>query len=131
MTSYRISLGYAYDNPSDERRWDALKAAVADLPNNTHRIAEEAVRLGCPAEGHGAGLGEYLAGYLPGSTDLTIRVVDEEDPHDPPGRRREIWQAASGGDPSRSIKHHLRRAFCRLVMEEMHRRGIEVNVVVS
>jgi hypothetical protein len=130
MTNYRISLGYNWDGPGAEEQWEALKSVVADLRANTHRIAEEAVRMGCPVEESGDGLGEYLEGYLPDSADLTIRVIDEEDRLNPPERLREIWQAASGGDPSRSIKHHLRRAFCRLVMGEMHRRGIDINVVV-
>jgi hypothetical protein len=40
-----------------------------------------------------------------------------------------ITQFTTGSD--RAIKAHVRRAFCRLVIEEMHRQCIEVDLTVS
>jgi hypothetical protein len=63
----------------------------------------------------------------PTDEDLTIKILDS--PKDP--ARRQIQQLASGYGKWRTIKEELRRAFCRLVLAEMHKRGMEVDIFVA
>lgn len=70
----------------------------------------------------------YARAYV-GDQDITIRVEEEED--ETYGKLPVIRQSASGGGESREIKEAFRRAFCRLVLQEMHRSQMEVSISVT
>lgn len=124
MTGYYIEIGYlsGYSGPADlDQAWDSLKNVVAILREQPANIVGEAMRV------EGGSLRKLLPfaeRYHPKFTDGTIEVNDAE---------RQITQLASSGngDAARVVKEQVRRAFCRLVIQEMHRRGIEVNLCVA
>jgi hypothetical protein len=120
-TYYRIEDGYNSGNDRDEV-WDTIKQVVDEIQGNTQRIIDEVFRLEPDADRE---LIEEVAGcYRKPVQDLTIKVVEGED-------GRWIGQSASGGEPGRDAKESCRRAVCRLVLEEMHRRKMEVNIIVG
>jgi len=120
-TYYRIEDGYNSGNDRDEV-WDTIKQVVDAIQNNTQRIIDEVFRLEPDADRE---LIEEVAGcYRKPVQDLTIKVVEGED-------GRWIGQSASGGKPGRDAKESCRRAVCRLVLEDMHRRKMEVNIIVG
>lgn len=127
MRGYYLDIGYS-DNP--EEAWKELRRHVVHLCAHPERIATEASRLGCPEELEGEMLADYAERYRD-REDYTIFIQETAlatlaDPGSP-----YVVQFASGGGPGRVLKEHLRRAFCRLVIEHMHRQGIEVNLRVS
>ena len=129
MTGYHISIGYlsGYDK---EEAWEVLKRVVLELCNAPERIAEEAMRFGMD----GAVAREYAEAYrgasleTRGTEDSTLRIIEGERAE---GNPPQIMQLAGGAGPSRVIKEAMRRAFCRLVMYEMHKREIEININVA
>lgn len=126
MTSYHIRLGYNAGHPDPDEAWELLLAVVADLRADPGRIAAEARRLGAPETCEkGCCCLDELADRYRHRDDLTCKVVDDATPD---GRDREVVQYSSG---SPALKRDVRRAFCRLVIEEAHRRGIEVCLAVS
>ena len=121
MTSYTIMLGYNSSKNTSECA-EELRKCVAHLRANFTQIAEEAKRFdGFELDE----LNEFAMAYAPVNNDLTIQIVDGE--YDD----FRIFQMASGGEVDRSIKESLRRAFCRLVLNAMHKKQIEVNIIVS
>lgn len=127
MTGYHISIGYLSGYDKDEA-WEVLKKVVLDLCHNPHHLVDEAVAFGM----NPASAAEYAAAYVNaseetrGTEDSTLRIIEAKD-GDPP----QIMQLAGGGGESRTIKEAMRRAFCRLVMREMHKLEIEINVNVA
>lgn len=129
MTGYHISIGYlsGYDK---EEAWEVLKRVVLELCNAPARIAEEAMRFGM----NGAVAREYAEAYRGaslesrGTEDSTLRIIEANPVEE---TKPEIMQLASGGGPSRIYKEQMRRAFCRLVMDEMHKLEIEININVA
>jgi hypothetical protein len=120
-TYYRIEDGYNSGNDRNEV-WETIKQVVDAIQDNTQRIIDEVFRLEPDANRE---LIEEVAGcYRKPVQDLTIKVVEGED-------GRWIGQSASGGEPGRDAKESCRRAVCRLVLEEMHRRKMEVNIIVG
>lgn len=127
-TSYYIELGYngGFSSQLDrDEQWEVLKSAVLEIREHPERIWDEARAFGAPEEDDdGETLESYCERYRPPATDQTIYVEDTAD-------RRYVVQMASGGEPARLMKEHVRRAFCRLVIYAMHRQSIEVNLTVS
>lgn len=131
MTGYHISIGYlsggAYDK---DEAWEILKTVVLDLCHAPARIADEAVSFGMLL----AQALEYAEPYTSasvenrGTEDSTLRIIEKNEAE---GTHAQIMQLAGGADPSRSLKEAMRRAFCRLVMQEMHKREIEININVA
>lgn len=120
-TGWCMSPGYNFDC-SPDRAWAELKDVAADLRERPSDIEEEALRFGAPqGDGMGGSLYDYADAFN-GSGDATIRVDEEA---------KEIRMLATGLGTDRVLKHHVRRAFCRLVITAMHRRGFEVNLVVA
>lgn len=126
-TGYLLSIGYlsgsGYKGESD-KAWDELVNAVETLRLQPERIMAEARRLGadetcsegcCTLRGMAEAYRENLDNH-----DGTLIIHAEE---------QTIMQLATGGD--RSLKEQVRRAFCRLVIEDMHRQGIEVCLEVT
>lgn len=125
MTSYHISVGYNSGPHRDIEVWRVLQQVVDEIRREPTRIVMEAGRE--PHHCSGATMLEYAAAYLPSEDpDLTLRVIGPGDQEE----SGEITQFASGGGTSRVVKELLRRAFCRLVIFEMHQRGMEVNLNV-
>lgn len=121
-TGWCLSPGYNFDS-SPERAWAELKDVVADLRERDDLIASEAMRQGAPhRDSAGTSILEYAEAYKTPSVDATIRI-DE--------KAKAVRQLATGVGDDRAMKHHVRRAFCLLVITEMHRRGFEVNLVVA
>jgi hypothetical protein len=122
-TGYSITLGYqsGYSTCLDQdEAWQALVDCVQALRLQPERIVKEAQRLGAPAacEDHCCTLQQMAEAYS-SNDDATLRINQRE---------RYIYQLATG---DRTLKEHVRRAFCRLVIEEMHRQGIEVCLEVA
>ena len=121
MTGYSFSIGYlsgyGYKGSTDDA-WQELVIVVEALKKRPERIVAEAQRLNAPehCEEGCCTLMTLAMSYQ--CHDATLVIHHEE---------RTIDQYASG---DRMLKEHVRRAFCRLVIEDMHRLGIEVNLKV-
>lgn len=124
-TGYTLELGYQSGYSSHADAWEALKAYALYLCDHPAEIYDEARKFGAPDALDGERLMDYAARYH-GAVDLTLVIQDPEG-----DEKGHVYQCASGGAPARVLKEHLRRAFCRLVIAEMHRKGIEVNLTVS
>lgn len=123
MTGYHLSVGYisGYSAGQDRSQaWEVMKEIVARLRQEPGLIAAEAARI---EPGTLDECLEFAQNYHPSVGDLTV-VVREGDP-------QEVAQSASGGGCERAMKEKLRRAFSRLVIEQMHRHGFEVNLNVA
>lgn len=127
MTGYHISIGYLSDYDKDEA-WSVLKMVVLDLCHNPHHLVDEAVRLGMLPQIASM----YAAAYTgasrenAGTGDSTLRIIEGSEDSPP-----QIMMLASGTGESRLIKEAMRRAFCRVLMREMHKLEIEINVNVA
>ncbi|TXH51017.1 MAG: hypothetical protein E6Q97_19225 [Desulfurellales bacterium] len=119
MTGYHIKLGYNSNGISDDAAWEALKNTAIAIADNPRQIYNEAVGV----EGVQIPL-DCLDAYR-AREDLTLRIIDEGE------EDREIYQAASGGGQYRHWKEIARRAFCRLLIRQMHAQSIEVCLTVS
>lgn len=124
-TSYEFSLGYIQaSHPTYAEAWPMLCAIVRDLMTHPARVVAEARRLGAPEQcdhvhenGSHCTLEQIAQGYL----------LTEHNPIEFYEQSRSITQYSFG---DRAFKDHIRRAFCRLVIEDAHRQGIEVNLNV-
>jgi hypothetical protein len=129
-TSYYLSVGYlsGYSfQGGPDAAWEVLKWIVERLRHEPSKLVAEARRLGAPERcARGCCDLRELAERYGAGEDLTLTVVERVDEDDAPVRY--IRQVASG---DRMLKEHVRRAFCRLVIEEAHREGIEVDLTVS
>lgn len=128
-TSYRIAPGYDSGASTDvcmaERNETFLRLAreVADDPR---RLVQEALAFGTPAWGDpGESIAEYAEAFHT-RDDLTLQFD-----YDAEAEKPLVRMCASGGNPARALKEHLRRAYIRLLVAEMHRAGLEVNVYVG
>lgn len=124
-TSYSISIGYVsgygFQGDADER-WRVLVDAVQNIREDYRAILREVSRIE-PQDLQP--LMDYAKAYASEREDLTLRIVDTEINGE---RCRYIAQCASG---DRTEKEVVRRAFCRLVIDAMHARGVEVNLNVT
>ena len=120
-TSYAIEVGY---NSCKQRSevWESLKNAVAKIQANPQQLFAEVLKF--EPDANLQQIEEVIARYEAPVTDLTLKLVEKED-------HQAVVQLASGGDPYRTAKESCRRAFCRLILYEMHRQKMEVNIVVS
>lgn len=129
MTGYHISIGYLSDYDKDEA-WEVLKNVALDLCHAPVRIADEAITYGMGVD---IAL-EYAEAYrgasieTHGTEDSTLRIVEGNAAEK---AQPQIMQLAGGVGESRTTKEAVRRAFCRLVMREMHKLGIEININVA
>lgn len=128
MTGYHIRLGYngaiynGYAN--SDAMWDELKRKTTEICGSPERIAAEARRLGSPETSNDGcwSLEAMCDAYKTGDAYNPITIIEQD-----VLRERQIMQLASTGEP---IKYHVRRAFVRLLMEEMHKCQIEISVSV-
>lgn len=123
MTGYHIRIGYNARVVSDDDAWQTLKDVVAAVRLDAEGLMGEALRERSDAPW--ALLAAIAAVYAdPPDGDATLTIIEPEG--DRPG---EILQLASGS--GRAVRELMRRAFCRCVILAMHRRGIEVSLVVA
>jgi hypothetical protein len=102
--------------------WDILKKSANYWRSNLTALVNAATDYGAPDDLDGEQLIEYCKVYERDWTDGgPLRVDDEE---------QILHIMASGGSSSRILKEHVARAFCRLVIQDMHRKQIEVNLHV-
>jgi len=120
VSTYAVEVGYNSGHAYDEV-WDELQSAVANIRNDPSAIVREVLRL---EETPDLVAIEGILHLYESETDLTMMVKNEED-------NRRVIQFASGGDPMRSAKESCRRAVCRLLLEHMHRKKMEVNIIVD
>ena len=132
MTGYYIDVGYnsGYDR---EEVWIELKKLVISICKNPEILKEEIKRevdINIPDE--------FIESYRWPCKDLTIQIKEENTGTDE--EKKYIQQYASGGnidfinnkfDNVRSYKEICRRAFCRLVLLKMHKKGMEINIYVA
>lgn len=124
--SYTIEGGYnSSARPAEVR--DKLRNVVSEIRNNPDRIAAELLQF--EPEWDVETVNEYVQSYLPINTDLTVHVYEPDDSY--VGSPFQVRQCASGGGWERQLKEGLRRAFCRLVLREMHQARMEINIHVS
>lgn len=118
MTSYIITVGYnsAYNA---EEVWDELKKVIDDIRKNPEQILNEDSEIPI----------EYINSYsydVP-VEDLTIKITEQN--QDDYGER--VVQLASGYGISRDYKERCRRAVCRIIVRNMHEKGMEININVK
>ncbi len=121
-TGYTFTIGYlsGYSTKlSRDEAWQSLVQCVEEVRRQTERIAQEAQRLNAPeaCEQGCCTLMSMAEAYQ--YDDGTLMIYHDE---------HYIIQLATG---NRTLKEHIRRSFCRLVIEEMHRQGIETCLNVS
>ncbi len=128
-TEYNLSLGYqsGYSRQGGhDVFWQLLRGCVESLRYDPEAIVAEARRLAAP-ETCGKGcctLRSVAKSYMLDKHKGSPLVI-----RDPEGEDGGYVLQLTTGD--RKLKEHVRRAFCRLVIERMHRLGIEVNLRVS
>lgn len=126
MTGYTITLGYNASNDIEEAGKELLRI-VAQLRTQSQVILNEVREYDPGMFNLGENVEDYAAAYAAGE-DLTLVVQTGNTVVEREGIA--IRQSASGSGPSRVIKEAFRRAFCRLVIQAMHRHGYEVNLNV-
>jgi hypothetical protein len=127
MTSYYVSIGYnrgSFTKYGNNYEWNMLKQTARNICDNPNKIIEEARRLDSPetcTKGC-CNLETYADNYKAeiGSQGHPLFFSEIEDD-------KYLVQNASADD---DIKFHVRRAFIRLLIEEMHRERIEINIKV-
>jgi len=124
MTGYHISLGYNSGYSGSGDPWEKIREIVAFLRNFPALIVSEA-RAVEPFQWTDEEIREYLDAYSK-AEDLTLREKTDEETGKP-----YLLLLASGGGESRKIKEALRRAFCRRIIWEAHKQGIEVSLIVA
>lgn len=121
-TSYIIRVGYN-STYSKEEVGRKLVSVIDDLTRYPDKIVAEVWRVdGRP---HKETIRGYTESYRQPISDQTLKIVEDAD------GLPEVVQIASGGGTSRTLKEACRRAVCRLVLEAMHREGMEVSIVVA
>lgn len=128
-TSYLISIGYnsgcscEKDYIDKAKAWELLKNMVRSICADHTLIVDEARKFDAPEHCETGPecctLTNHAEKYKLPWTDRTI-YFDE--------KKQQVVQMASG---DRLVKEHIRRAFCRLVMAEMHKLHVEINIVVA
>jgi hypothetical protein len=129
MTGYYLSSGYNSGYSVREGApvdgWEKLKEIALRLCSQPEKIVDEAIKFGAPpiCEDGCCTLLDYAMRYQP-QDDGTFKIHESENDDD----EAYIAMHASG---DRELKEHIRRAFCRLVIYEMHKLGLEVNLSVA
>jgi hypothetical protein len=117
VTSYKLTDGYSGDFDRDEI-WQELLVVVDVVREDTNRIVSEVLRV--EPKANKKKIQELAMYYKKPAIDLTIQIRENEE-------CREVLQLATGG----GLKESVRRAFCRIVIDEMHKRKMEVSLIVA
>lgn len=121
VTFYRIEPGYNSGH-EDSEVWAEIKKAVAMLRTNTSLIIDEVMQI--EPNANRTRIAEMASQYGMSVKDLTIGVIDADD-------SGHLIQLASGYGIDRDAKESCRRAVCRIIMRELHKKQMEVSVTVS
>ncbi|MBN2267761.1 MAG: hypothetical protein JW725_05500 [Candidatus Babeliaceae bacterium] len=126
MTGYHIEIGYnGAHRTGYDSMWEELKRTAREIADHPEKIVAEARRLNAPetCDKGCCHLDTYADNYKDSfeTSGHPVSIIEH-------GKDRQIMQLASTAD---EIKYHVRRAYVRLVIEEMHRKGIEVNLTVA
>jgi hypothetical protein len=126
VLGYYIELGnmsgHSFKGSLDEA-WGRLVAAVAELRESSMAIVDEVRRLNPDAKA--SALTPHAVAYSSLNKTAELRIIDEPEGDE---RKRQIVQYAGGDRPTKEL---VRRAFCRLLIDAMHREGIEVEMTVA
>lgn len=121
VTHYRIEPGYNSGHDRSEV-WAEIKKVMEAIRNNTSLIIDEVMQVEPTA--NRTRITALANWYQAPSVDLTCRVIDEED-------SGYVFQVASGHGRERDAKESCRRAVCRIVLRELHKKQMEVSILVS
>lgn len=119
-TYYTVRVGYNAEHKNSEVGKILIEEAkrICSYP---HLIVGEA------AVGEGKELDFDFAESFKNQTDLTITFKE----YSQVSESNQVIMACSGGGYSRIQKAIARRAFCRLLIEAMHKKGMEVCLNVA
>lgn len=125
MTSYHIEVGYnsTHSKPAVGRR---LIEVVEDLQALPEKIGAEVIRI--EPNLNPVRLRDFTESYRIPVQDLTLKISEDCERENLPVVTQ-LASSGSGGD-TREYKEACRRAVCRLVLEAMHREGMEINISV-
>ena len=121
MTGYHIRVGYNCDQ-SEEDVGATLREVVDEICETPEHIVAELNRVEPaikPPPHYTAK--DYADSYRKPWADSTISVKEED-------RELHVMQLAGG---SGEYKHAMRRAFCRLVMNKMHKAHMNISITVA
>lgn len=125
MTGWHITIGYNSGHITKADAWETLKTVVSNVCSNRTRIGNTALGYGCPQSDDAGTLAEHLEKFAIPCPDATITLLEPNSPGDA-GTVMLLASATSFN----SIKTNTRRAFARLVIQEMHKRQIDVDLSV-
>lgn len=132
MTGFYISAGYSSTCDSDEVEQMMFKVG-REIANDPQAIVNEmAINGSAPwRESDSEKLMEYARRFKE-QQDLTIEFETECPDYvsDKEEWTPQIKMLASGGGYHRIFKEESRRAFMRLLVNQMHRLGMDVNISV-
>ena len=114
MVSEKYCIQVCRNSSQDNKQeWEELKSVVKVLQHQPKRLIAEVLRL------------EPDANYdsVQASAGSVSAETNEED--------RRLWIAPTDYDQLIDQRGSCRRAFCRLVLDEMHRRGMDVDLIVG
>jgi hypothetical protein len=137
MTGYTIEVGYNSSHHKEDVGIELVKVSK-EIKNNPNLIYDEVLRIEKRPEDGTLDDLKCHTNHYKNCDDLTIRIFDDYEK----AKKYQsnvleedfypfVCQTASSGNGFRGIKEQCRRAFCRLVLERMHSKGMEVNIIVS
>lgn len=134
MTGYLVEVGY---NSSHHREavGEELIRKTKEIRKNPNLIFDEVMRVERhPEDGTLDDLRRHTE-YYKDCKDLTIQIIDKYNPKTMVDIMEEdfipfVTQTASSGNGFRGIKEQCRRAVCRLLLNHMHSKGMEINIIV-
>lgn len=126
-TTYIFEVGYQYEYTIDEV-WEKLKEVVVQACENfpefhNYVIADENIPSVCPC-GCGITITTMCYAYTTAIEDKWIGFQEDTGFS---GLHPYVWMLSSG---DREYKGKIRRAFCRFVIENMHKYDMEINLRV-
>lgn len=140
MTGYYLEIGYnsGLNDQHKALAFGTMVGVFMNLVNDPDRVTREVLRIEPGADvALVAKCAEWYGHPERPKEDLTFKVVEKDTRHPEISAleavefRPFIQQYASGGGAERGARESVRRAFCRLVIEDMHRLKVEVNLRVS
>lgn len=131
MTGYILEVGYNSSHHNSDV-WSELVRVIGMIRAYPVSIYNEVLRVEKqPDEGSLDDL-RRLSEYYKDCDDLTIRIDDTcPENTEPDDFFPTVRQLASSGNGFRGIKEQCRRAVCRLAIEAMHSKGMEINMIVA
>jgi len=135
MIGYLVEVGYNSSHYKEDVGEELVRVA-REICKNPNLIYDEVLLIEKSPEGGTLGDLRKHTEHYKDCDDLTIKVYDEYDITTMSNVPEEdftpyICQTASSGTGFRGIKEQCRRAVCRLLLNYMHSKGMEINIVVT